>query len=231
VNRRFLRVGTLAMAALLASGPAIAQDDRRLFAGGLFGVSTLQADGSAVITASSAALSLYKPENGLALNLFAGCATARAGRTAPATARGWRAPWPAVAPRPASRRSAGRCEKNILDDVIGEIHAWREALPDVPIHRVDVRRNESCRRFPIPREDGRHERPIVAGRGDRRDARRDGIVLPRRFAIHKAGVEGRGQIPLAGRSCHDGRRASVALERDTLFEHDRAARRHVRRAR
>jgi hypothetical protein len=72
VNRGFLRVGTLAMAGLLAARPAIAQDDRRLFAGGLFGVSTLQADGRAVTTASSAALSLYKPENGLALNLFAG---------------------------------------------------------------------------------------------------------------------------------------------------------------
>lgn len=56
----------------LAPGPAEAQDQPRRFAGGLFGVSTLSADGRSETTASAAALSLYKPENGLALNLFAG---------------------------------------------------------------------------------------------------------------------------------------------------------------
>ena len=56
----------------LMSQPASAQDPSRLFAGGLFGVSTLSADGRSLTSGSDAALSLYKPENGLALNLFAG---------------------------------------------------------------------------------------------------------------------------------------------------------------
>ena len=43
-----------------------------MFVGGLFGVSTLSADGRSVTTGTDAALSLYKPENGPALNLFAG---------------------------------------------------------------------------------------------------------------------------------------------------------------
>ena len=72
MNRSVLRIGTLAVAAWLTARPAIGQDDRRLFAGVLFGVSTLQADGRAVTTSSSAATSLYKPENGLAVNLFGG---------------------------------------------------------------------------------------------------------------------------------------------------------------
>jgi hypothetical protein len=52
--------------------PAAAQQEPRLFAGGLFGMSTLSADGRSITTGSDAALSLYKPENGLALTLFAG---------------------------------------------------------------------------------------------------------------------------------------------------------------
>ena len=51
---------------------AAAQDERRLFAGAVFGVSTLSADGRSIVTATDAMLSLYKPENGLALNAFAG---------------------------------------------------------------------------------------------------------------------------------------------------------------
>ena len=43
-----------------------------MFAGALFGVSTLSADGRSVTSDSDAAVSLYKPENGLALNVFAG---------------------------------------------------------------------------------------------------------------------------------------------------------------
>jgi outer membrane protein W len=43
-----------------------------MFAGGLIGVSTLSADARSVTTASSAALSLYEPDNGLALDVFAG---------------------------------------------------------------------------------------------------------------------------------------------------------------
>ena len=56
----------------LTSVPAAAQSDQRVFAGGLFGVSTLSADGHADTTATDAATSLYKPENGPAVNLFAG---------------------------------------------------------------------------------------------------------------------------------------------------------------
>lgn len=62
------------MAAIWSIGvqPASAQGDNRLFAGAIAGVSTLQADGRAVTTASDAAVSLYKPENGAAVNLFIG---------------------------------------------------------------------------------------------------------------------------------------------------------------
>jgi outer membrane protein W len=56
----------------LACRPAAAQEDGRLYIGGMFGVSTLSADGRSVTTDADATLSLYKPENGLALNLFAG---------------------------------------------------------------------------------------------------------------------------------------------------------------
>jgi hypothetical protein len=62
----------LIVAIWLMSLPAAAQEVSRVFAGGLLGVSTLSADGRSVISGSDAALSLYKPENGLALNLFAG---------------------------------------------------------------------------------------------------------------------------------------------------------------
>lgn len=57
---------------LLASLPAAAQDEPRLFAGGLFGVSTLSADARSVTSGSDAAISLYDPKNGVALNVFAG---------------------------------------------------------------------------------------------------------------------------------------------------------------
>jgi hypothetical protein len=63
----------LMVCALAAASNAAAQDDaRRWFAGGMFGVSTLSADGRSVTSGSEAAISLYKPENGPALNLFAG---------------------------------------------------------------------------------------------------------------------------------------------------------------
>jgi hypothetical protein len=52
--------------------PAIAQEDPRLFAGALFGVSTLSADARSLTTASQTAVSLYEPKNGTAVNLFAG---------------------------------------------------------------------------------------------------------------------------------------------------------------
>jgi hypothetical protein len=62
----------------LASGTAVAQEPpRRMFVGGMFGVSTLSADGRSITSGSDATISLYKPENGLALNLFAGYHTHR----------------------------------------------------------------------------------------------------------------------------------------------------------
>jgi hypothetical protein len=66
-----------ALAMLLFLGvftaPGLAQDeDCRLFAGALIGISTLSADGRAVIAPGAAATSLYKPENGPALNVFGG---------------------------------------------------------------------------------------------------------------------------------------------------------------
>lgn len=69
---RYCRHAAVLMCLAVAAAPASAQEDRRLFVGGLGGVSTLQADGQSMTTSSAAALSLYAPENGLALNLFAG---------------------------------------------------------------------------------------------------------------------------------------------------------------
>jgi hypothetical protein len=54
------------------SGPGAAQDEPRIFAGALYGVSALSADARSVTTGSTAAVSLYDPKNGPALNVFAG---------------------------------------------------------------------------------------------------------------------------------------------------------------
>lgn len=51
---------------------ALAQDEGRVYAGALAGVSTLSADARASTRPSRAEVSLYKPENGTALNLFVG---------------------------------------------------------------------------------------------------------------------------------------------------------------
>ena len=51
---------------------ASAQDEGRVYAGALVGVSTLSADARATTQPSRAEVSLYKPENGPALNLFVG---------------------------------------------------------------------------------------------------------------------------------------------------------------
>jgi outer membrane protein W len=67
-----VRIFAAVLAISLTSRAAAAQDEPRLFAGGLFGVSTLSADARADTVGSEAALSLYKPENGLAVNVFAG---------------------------------------------------------------------------------------------------------------------------------------------------------------
>jgi hypothetical protein len=66
-------VGALALATqLLGSALAAAQDEPRNFAGGLLGMAILSADARSVTDGSNAAMSLYEPANGLALNVFAG---------------------------------------------------------------------------------------------------------------------------------------------------------------
>jgi hypothetical protein len=72
VNRRICGVAAPVLLLVCVTLPASAQEGRGLFVGALVGVSTLQADGQSVTSPSDAALSLYKPENGLALNLFGG---------------------------------------------------------------------------------------------------------------------------------------------------------------
>jgi hypothetical protein len=69
---RLARIVVPTLALSLFSLPAGAQDEPRLFAGGLLGVSTLSADAQSVTSGSDAAISLYDPQNGPALNLFAG---------------------------------------------------------------------------------------------------------------------------------------------------------------
>jgi hypothetical protein len=66
------RISALTFTLCLTCLPAAAQQEPRVFAGALFGMSILSADGRSVTTGSEAALSLYKPENGPALNLLAG---------------------------------------------------------------------------------------------------------------------------------------------------------------
>lgn len=61
----------------LIAAPAAAQDESRLFAGALFGVSALSPDARSVTTGADAAVSLYDPENGPALNVLAGVHLAR----------------------------------------------------------------------------------------------------------------------------------------------------------
>jgi hypothetical protein len=57
---------------LMLAGTARAQEECRLFAGLVMGVSTLSADGRSVTMPPQAQISLYKPENGPAVNAFAG---------------------------------------------------------------------------------------------------------------------------------------------------------------
>ncbi|MGH9313600.1 MAG: outer membrane beta-barrel protein [Vicinamibacterales bacterium] len=56
----------------LAFGSAAAQQTPRRFAGAVAGISTLSADARSEITSSAAAVSLYKPENGPAINVLFG---------------------------------------------------------------------------------------------------------------------------------------------------------------
>ena len=57
-------------AMVLLSVPAAAQDEARVFAGALYGVSALSADAQALTASDNAAVSLYDPKNGPALNVF-----------------------------------------------------------------------------------------------------------------------------------------------------------------
>ena len=61
-----------ALMSCLGSTVAEAQQNRRVFVGALAGVSTLSADARSEITTDGADVSLYKPENGPALNAFLG---------------------------------------------------------------------------------------------------------------------------------------------------------------
>jgi hypothetical protein len=65
-------VGSAAILLLLATTVAEAQQSRRVFVGAVAGVSTLSADARSEITTDGADVSLYKPENGPALNVLVG---------------------------------------------------------------------------------------------------------------------------------------------------------------
>ncbi len=56
----------------LLSGVAGRAQGGNFYAGAQGGIATLSADGRSIFTTSSSAVSLYKPENGPAVNLFAG---------------------------------------------------------------------------------------------------------------------------------------------------------------
>jgi hypothetical protein len=63
----------LALVVLLGSATDIlAQNDRRAYAGLLIGISALSADGQSITNPPAVSVSLYAPENGPALNAFAG---------------------------------------------------------------------------------------------------------------------------------------------------------------
>lgn len=72
MTQRYRLVAASAMLWMAVASTASAQDDRRMFAGVLIGVSTLSADGRSIISGSDASVSLYKPENGFTLDAFAG---------------------------------------------------------------------------------------------------------------------------------------------------------------
>lgn len=68
-----MRVLWLALLLAFSAQPDLAaQGGGRWFVGGLFGVSTLSADGRAVVTPAMAGVSLYKPENGPAVDTVFG---------------------------------------------------------------------------------------------------------------------------------------------------------------
>lgn len=69
---RYVRRLAVTLLLVTTSMPAAAQDNRRVFVGALFGVSALSADARAVTDSTSAAVSLYDPANGPAVNVFGG---------------------------------------------------------------------------------------------------------------------------------------------------------------
>lgn len=65
-------VGSAALMLFLTTAVAEAQQSRRVFVGAVTGVSALSADARSEITTDGADVSLYKPENGPALNILLG---------------------------------------------------------------------------------------------------------------------------------------------------------------
>jgi outer membrane protein W len=72
MHRRYQLVAVTISASLVAAAPVAAQNRDRVYAGALFGISTLSADARAVAAETSASASMYKPENGIAFNAFVG---------------------------------------------------------------------------------------------------------------------------------------------------------------
>jgi hypothetical protein len=72
VNPQLAGVLVTVLMSLMVAPHAHAQDERRAYAGGLVGIATLSADATTSTSAGRADVALYKPENGPALNLFAG---------------------------------------------------------------------------------------------------------------------------------------------------------------
>ena len=65
-------VASASLVVLLAPTVCAAQEPTRGYGGGLIGVSALSADARSVTTPVGFAVSLYKPEDGLAANLLVG---------------------------------------------------------------------------------------------------------------------------------------------------------------
>ncbi len=72
MSTRFIKVAIWTTLALGSPAASFGQDTDAWFAGGIAGVSALSADGRHVLTMSDLSISQYKPETGLAGNLFVG---------------------------------------------------------------------------------------------------------------------------------------------------------------
>jgi outer membrane protein W len=71
-HTRLIPAAVCVLAVSLACPSAEAQNQDTVYVGGLFGVSALSADARSVTMGAEAALSLYAPTNGLAVNVFGG---------------------------------------------------------------------------------------------------------------------------------------------------------------